>query len=72
MEVAAKASYADTHVVLPGGERLEEDASVLGNAVGVTTIQHEAAEMRGRVAVDGQQCVVGLLIVTPDYAPLPF
>lgn len=71
-EVGAKESYSDTHVVLPGGERVEEDTAMLGNVVGVTAIQHEAGEMMGRVAVDEQQRVVGILIVTPDYEPLPF
>ena len=71
-EVGAKESYSDTHVVLPGGERLDEDTNMLGNVVGVTTIHHEAGEMMGRVAVDEQQRVVGILIVTPDYEPLPF
>ena len=71
-EVGAKESYRDTHVVLPGGERVEEDATVLGNVVGVTTIQHEAGDMMGRVAVDEQHRIVGILIVAPDYAPLPF
>lgn len=71
-EVGAQESYNDTHVVLPGGERIEEDTNMSGNVVGVTMIQHEAGEMIGRVAVDEQQRVVGLLIVTPDYEPLPF
>lgn len=71
-EVGAKESYSDTQVVLPGGERVVEDTTMLGNVVGVTTIQHEAGEMMGRVAVDEQQRVVGILIVTPDYEPLPF
>lgn len=71
-EVGAKESYADTHVVLPAGERIEEDAQLLGTVVGVTTLNCEAGEMMGRVAVDDQLRVVGLLIVTPEYSPLPF
>ena len=71
-EVGAKESYSDTHVVLPGGERIDDDMTMLGTVVGVTAIQHEAGETMGRVAVDEQQRVVGILIVAPDYEPLPF
>lgn len=71
-EVGAKESYVDTHVVLPAGERIEEDDQILGTVVGVTTLNCEAGEMMGRVAVDDQQRVVGLLIITPDYSPVPF
>lgn len=71
-EVGAKESYDDTHVVLPGGDRIDEDTNILGTVVGVTTIQHEAGDMMGRVAIDEQQRVVGILVVTPDYEPLPF
>lgn len=71
-EVGAKESYGDTHVVLPAGERIEEDAQLLGVVVGVTTLNCEAGEMMGRVAVDDQLRIVGLLIVTPEYSPLPF
>ncbi|WP_338750208.1 hypothetical protein [Janibacter alittae] len=71
-EVGVKESYVDTHVALPAGERIEEDDQILGTVVGVTTLNCEAGEMMGRVAVDDHQRVVGLLIVTPDYSPLPF
>lgn len=71
-EVGAKESYMDTHVVLPAGERIEEDDQILGTVVGVTILNCEAGEMMGRVAVDDQHRVVGILIVPPDYSPLPF
>lgn len=71
-EVGEKQSYSDTHVVLPAGERIEEDEHLLGTVVGVTTLNCEAGEMMGRVAVDDQQQVVGLLLVSPDHSPLPF
>lgn len=70
-EVGATESYADTHVVLPAGERIDEDEQILGTVVGVTTLKCEAGDMMGRVAVDDQLRVVGLLIVTPDSTP-PF
>ncbi|GAA4106633.1 hypothetical protein [Enteractinococcus coprophilus] len=68
----AKESYGDTHVVVPGGDRIDEATNMLGTVIGVTRIRHEAGEMMGRVAIDEQRRVVGLLIVTPDYEPLPF
>lgn len=71
-EVGAKEHYADTHVVLPAGDRIDEDDQILGTVVGVTTLNCEAGEVMGRVAIDDQQRVVGLLIVPPDYSPVPF
>lgn len=71
-EVGQKQSYSDTHVVMPAGERIEDDEHLLGTVVGVTTLNCEAGEIMGRVAVDEQQRVVGLLLVSPDHSPLPF
>ena len=71
-EVGAKESYADTHVVMPAGERIDEDEQLLGTVVGVTTLRCEAGELMGRVAVDDQRRVVGLLMVPLDHGPLPF
>ena len=71
-EVGAKESYVDTHVVMPAGERIGEDDQIMGTVVGVTTLNCEAGEIMGRVAIDDQQRVVGLLIVPPDYSPVPF
>lgn len=71
-EVGALQSYTDTHVVFPAGERIDEDDQILGTVVGVTTLNCEAGELMGRVAVDDQLRVVGILIVAPDHSPLPF
>lgn len=71
-EVGALESTTDTHVVLPGGGRIEDGDEVLGTVVGVTTLNCEAGELRGRVAVDDALRVVGLLVVAPDQHPLPF
>lgn len=71
-EIGAKESYADTHVALPGGERINEDEQLLGTVVGVTTLHCEAGELMGRVAIDDERRVVGLLIVPLDHGPLPF
>lgn len=71
-EVGAKETFADTHVVLPAGERIDEEDQILGTVVGVTTLNCEAGELMGRVAVDEQRRIVGLLIVTPDDNSVPF
>lgn len=71
-EMGAKEGYTDTHVVLPGGDRIEEDETVLGTVVGVTTLNLEAGELMGRVAIDDQLRVVGLLIVPVGQQHLPF
>lgn len=71
-EVGSKESHGDTHVVLPAGERINDDDQILGTVVGVTTLHCEAGEMMGRVALDEQLRVVGLLIVTPDASSVPF
>ena len=71
-EVGDKESYEDTHVTMPAGDRIEDGDKVLGTVIGVTTLNCEAGEMMGRVAVDDERRIVGLLIVPPDYSPLPF
>lgn len=71
-EIGALETQVDIHVVLPGGDRIEEHEEILGTVVGVTTLNCEAGEIMGRVAVDNALRVVGLLIVAPDHQPLPF
>jgi len=71
-DIGAKETYSDTHVALPAGQRIDDDEQLLGTVVGVTTLQHEAGEAVGRVAVDDQQKVVGILILPPDHGPVPF
>ena len=71
-DIGAKETYDDTHVALPAGQRIDDDEQLLGTVVGVTTLQHEAGEAVGRVAVDDQQKVVGILILPPDHGPVPF
>lgn len=71
-EIGEPESCQDTHVVYPAGERIEDDAEILGTVVGVTTLQHEAGEMMGRVAVDEQLRVTGILLLPPGQQDLPF
>ena len=71
-EVGTLEGFSDTHVELPDGTRLAEDDEVLGTVVGATTLQCEAGELVGRVAVTAEGQVVGLLIVPTDHGELPF
>lgn len=71
-DIGSLESFTDTHVTFPAGERIEEDAAILGTVVGVTTLQCEAGEAMGRVAFDEERRVVGLLMVEPGHEPLPF
>ena len=71
-EVGSLETQSDTHVVISPDEKVEDDEQLLGTVVGVTTLNCEAGELMGRVAVDDQLRVVGLLIVPTDHAPLPF
>lgn len=55
------------------GTRVEHgDGPALGVVVGDTTLRCEAGELRGRVAVDDQDRVVGILVVPTDAVDLPF
>lgn len=55
------------------GTRVEHpDEPAFGVVVGDTTVRCEAGEVRGRVAVDEADRVVGLLVVPPDATDLPF
>jgi hypothetical protein len=71
-EVGALQSFRDTRVEMPGGAALSDDDEVVGTVVGATTLVCEAGEMIGRVAVNEDGLVVGILIVPEGYAPLPF
>ncbi|MCK6067034.1 MULTISPECIES: hypothetical protein [Microbacterium] len=72
-EVGALQGFQNTRVEVPGGgEVLTDDDAVVGTVVGATTLVCEAGEISGRVAVDDQGLVVGILLVPTDHAPLPF
>lgn len=49
-----------------------EDGEAFGVVVGDTTLRCEAGELRGRVALDASDRVVGLLVVATDATDLPF
>lgn len=63
---------ADTHVELPGGGSLADGEPVLGTVVGVTSVECAAGSWLGRVALDAQGRVLGLLVLPPGTRDLPF
>ncbi|RMB58830.1 hypothetical protein [Tessaracoccus antarcticus] len=62
----------DTRAELGDKTVLHPDESVLGLSIGVTELQCEAGEWIGRLALDGEQRIVGLLVVAPGEQSLPF
>lgn len=71
-EVGTLQGAAGTHVELPGGGPVSSDDEVVGTVVGATTLECEAGQVHGRVAVADDGQVVGLLLVPTDHGPLPF
>lgn len=67
--------FTDTRVTAPGEGRdaaLADDAELLGIAVGVTTIDHEAGETQARVGFDTEGRIVGVLYLPVDATEFPF
>ena len=62
----------DTGVELPDGTTVGATETALGSVVGHTVLECEAGTWVGRVAVDPDHRVVGLLVVPREHGPLPF
>lgn len=60
-----------TRIEVPGGEPAGDDP-VLGTVVGATTLECEAGTWAGRVALDADRRLVGMLVVPPGTTDLPF
>lgn len=60
------------HLPEPDGTPLEDGEQVLGVVVGRTLLRCEAGTWEGRVAVDHDGRVAGLLVVPPGTSGLPF
>ena len=71
-EVGNLVGFEDTGIELGDSTRLDPSQEVLGTVVGDTTLHCEAGEMRGRVAVDDNGMVVGILVVPRDQTALAF
>ena len=61
-----------TRVEFPDGTVIEHGDEVLGVVIGATEVVCEAGTSIGRVAVDGNGRIVGLLIVPEGTTDLPF
>ncbi|NEK85089.1 hypothetical protein GCU60_04830 [Blastococcus saxobsidens] len=61
-----------TGVELLDGTPVEAGETVLGSLVGHTVLECEAGHWLGRVALDPERRIVGLLVVPPDHGELPF
>ncbi|NJC23766.1 hypothetical protein BJ994_002842 [Arthrobacter pigmenti] len=61
-----------TGVQLPDGTPAEVGETLLGSLVGHTVLECEAGRWLGRVALDPEHRVVGMLVVPPDHGKLPF
>ena len=64
--------FRDTGLELPDGTLITAGDAVHGSLIGHTIIDCEAGRWVGRVAYGSDRHVVGLLIVPPDHAELPF
>ncbi|MGY2130272.1 hypothetical protein [Blastococcus sp. SYSU DS0617] len=62
----------ETGVELPDGTPVEAGETVLGSLVGHTVLECEAGHWLGRVALDPERRIIGLLVVPPDHGRLPF
>lgn len=71
-EYGAWENASDTYVTHPGGTAEVADLTAIGDpkmlgiAVGVTRLNHEAGEIMGRVAFDQDDAIVGVLLLPTD------
>lgn len=62
----------DTRIELPDGTPVDPGETVHGSLVGHTVVDCDAGQWIGRVALDSDRNITGLLVVPPDHGPLPF
>lgn len=62
----------DTTAQLGDGTVLHPDEMVLGMVIGYTILECEAGAWMGRLAVDDQYRIIGMLVVPMDHGSLPF
>lgn len=65
-------SVRDSTVELPDGSSADPSEPYSGTVVVASTLVCEAAEWLGRVAVDADGRITGLVVVPPETADLPF
>lgn len=71
-EIGNLVNCGQTRAELPDGTIMDPEESVLGSVLGQTLLACEAGECVGRLALDADHRIVGMLLVPPDHGPLPF
>lgn len=71
-EVGRLVTCRNTRAELPDGTVLNTDESALGLVIGSTVLECEAGEWVGRLALNGEQQIIGLLVVPSTHVSLPF
>lgn len=71
-EVGHLVTCRDTRAELTDGTVLGADESVLGLVIGSTVLECEAGELVGRLALNDEQQLIGLLVVPSNHGALPF
>lgn len=71
-EVGRLMTCRNTQAELPDGTVLNTGESALGLVIGSTVLECEAGEWVGRLALNGEQQIIGLLVVPSTHVSLPF
>ncbi len=71
-EVGHLVACRSTQAELTDGTVLGADEAVLGLVIGSTVLECEAGELVGRLALNDEQQVIGLLVVPSNHGALPF
>ncbi len=71
-EVGSLVACRHTRAELSDGTVLSPDEAALGLIIGSTVLECEAGDWVGRLALDADHQIIGLLVVPPDRESLPF
>jgi len=71
-EIGALQGFSGARVELPSGEEIGSDEQVIGVVICEITLECEAGIVLGRVAVDEQALVTGILVFPEEHGALPF
>ena len=71
-EIGNLVACRETSAELVDGTVLQPDDAVMGITIGMTRLECEAGEWIGRLALDMDLRIIGLLVVPPGRDPLPF
>ena len=71
-EIGSLQRFSGSRVELPSGEMVGSDEQVIGTVICELTLECEAGNVLGRVAVDEESLVTGILLFPEEHGPLPF